>query len=132
MLVAVYDGDCVICQSTRQTFQSLDWRRRIEFVDLHDRAGWSGRFPGLSEDALMGEIHVIDAPGTIYTGFQATRRMLKEIPLGWPFWLLSRIPGMNALGERMYRLIARNRYGINRLLGRPLPNCVDGQCTIPD
>ena len=131
MLTAVFDGNCVICQSTRQTFSALDWRGRIAFVDQHDRASWSARFPGLSEETLMSEIHVIDPQGTVFAGFHATRRMLKEVPLGWPFWLLLQVPGMDALGIRVYRFVARNRYGINRLLGRQLPDCGDGHCTIP-
>ena len=132
MLTAIYDGNCVICQSTRQTFLALDWRGRIEFLDLHDRASWSSRFPSLTEDQLMGEIHVIDTQGTITTGFQATRRMLRDVPLGWPFWLLLQLPGMETLGIRVYRFIARHRYGINRLLGRQLPDCADGHCPIPN
>lgn len=131
MLTAVFDGNCVICQSTRQTFRALDWRGRIAFVDLHDSATWSADFPGLDEEGLMGEIHVIDREGAIFAGFYATRRMLREVPLGLPFWLLLQIPGMDALGIRAYRFIARNRYSINRLLGRQLTGCTDRHCTIP-
>ena len=38
------------------------------------------------------------------------------------------LPGMNGLGARVYRLIARRRYRINALLGVELSDCDDGSC----
>lgn len=130
MLTALYDGNCVICQSACATMRALDWRRRITFVDLHDSDSWRRQFPHLRADALMGEIHVMDQAGELYSGFRASRRMLKEVPLGLPLWLLLQLPGTGWLGRRVYRFIARRRYRINRLLGRPLPDCVEESCAL--
>lgn len=132
MLTALYDGNCVICQSSCATLRALDWRRRIEFVNLHDSESWRGRYPELSVDELTGEIHVVDAQGRLYSGFRASRRMLRETPLGLPLWLLLQLPGMVWLGQRVYRFIARRRYHVNKLFGRELPDCVDASCTLPD
>jgi predicted DCC family thiol-disulfide oxidoreductase YuxK len=55
--------------------------------------------------------------------------MLREVPLGWPLWLLLQVPGMSWVGERVYGWIARNRYTINRLLGVPV--CETDSCAIP-
>ena len=76
----------------------------------------------------MAEIHVIDDAGSIYAGFAASRRMLREVPLGWPLWLLLQLPGSQTIGRRAYRYIARRRYRINALLGNELPACADGSC----
>lgn len=131
MITAIFDGKCVICQSTRKTVKVLDWAKRVEFLDLHQHDLVAQRFPELDQAALMGEIHVI-ADQRLYAGFAGTRRMLKEIPLGYPLWLLLHLPGMNWLGPRIYRFIARHRYAINRLVGRELDqDCVDGVCKIP-
>lgn len=116
MLTAVFDGQCVICQATRRTVRALDWRRRVEFLDLHDWARVSARFPHLNYDDAMGQIHVYD-DAAVYAGFHGTRRLLKALPLTFPLWLLMQIPGMTPLGERVYRWIARRRYAINRLFG---------------
>ena len=43
---------------------------------------------------LMGEIHVIDSDGAVSGGFMATRRLLREAPLGLQLWLLLHLPGM--------------------------------------
>lgn len=128
MLTALYDGKCVICQSTCGALRALDWLKRIEFVDLHEADDRSERYGHLHHERLMREIHVLDDEGRVYTGFAGTRRMLKEAPLGFPLWLLLQLPGSDALGKRLYRFIARRRYRINALLGNELPDCADGSC----
>lgn len=130
MLTALYDGNCVICQSTCASMRALDWRRRIEFVDLHDRELWHSRYPALRVEDLLGEIHVVDHQGELYSGFRGGRRVLKELPLGMPVWLLLTLPGMDGIGQRAYHFIARRRYRINRIFGKPLPDCVDDSCAM--
>lgn len=132
MVVALFDGRCVICQGTRRTIKSLDWFNRVEFMDLHKKAEVEARFPELEHDAMMGEIHVV-ADDKLYAGFEGTRRMLKEVPLGFPLWALLHIPGMSWLGPRIYSFIAKNRYAVNRFFGVELEDdgCEDGFCKIP-
>ena len=131
MLTALYDGNCVICRSTCETLRALDWLGRIEFLDLHGADESSERFAKLSRERLMSEIHVLDDAGRLYAGFAGTRRMLKELPLGLPFWLLLRLPGSAALGNRLYRFIARRRYRFNAMLGKELADCAHGRCETP-
>lgn len=128
MLTALYDGQCVVCRSTCEMMRALDWRKRIQFVDLHEGEAWREDCPELSFERLMREIHVIDGEGKVYAGFDGTQRMLREAPLGFPLWLLLQLPWMDALGARVYRFIARRRYRINALLGVELSDCDDGSC----
>lgn len=128
MLTALYDGTCIVCQSTRGTIKALDWRHRVRFIDLHDRAAWQSQFPQLNDADILGAIHVIDERGAVFAGIDATRRMLRELPLGLPIWLLLHAPGADKLGAALYRFIARRRYRINRLFGKPIPDCLDGNC----
>jgi predicted DCC family thiol-disulfide oxidoreductase YuxK len=139
MITALFDGNCVICQSTRRVINTLDWFKRVEFLDLHS-AEVSQRYPDLDHDDLMGEIHVIEDGGRVFAGFDGTRRMLKEVPLGFPLWLIMQVPGMPRVGRRIYGSIARNRYKINRFFGVELDetsgkqqdaDCADGYCKIP-
>ncbi|GAB4510827.1 MAG: DUF393 domain-containing protein [Anaerolineae bacterium] len=137
MVTAIYDGNCVICNTTRHVVRALDWFKRVEFLDLHRRDEVETRFPSLDYAASMGEIHVIDDHQRIFAGFYGTRRMLRELPLGWPLWAVLQLPGVgNWLGPKIYRFIARNRYTINRLLGVELEqmeqDCIDGVCKIPE
>ena len=128
MITALYDGNCLICRSTCSAMGRLDWLRRIEFVDLHADAAWRKRYPELAFERLMAEIHVVDESGLVFAGFAASRRMLKEAPLGYPLWLLLQLPGSERIGQRVYRFIAGRRYRINALLGKELPECAEGGC----
>jgi len=131
MITAIFDGHCVICQMTRQTVNTLDWFKRVEFLDLHQHQVVADRFPMLDSDALMGEIHVVTKDARIYAGFDGTKRILRDLPVGFPFWLLLQLPGMTWVGKRVYRFIAKHRYRINKWLGVELAPCVDGTCKIP-
>lgn len=124
-LTAIFDGQCVICQGTRRVVRTLDWFQRVEFLDLHQAATITARFPALDHAAAMGEIHVYDRAGGEFAGFLGTRRLLKALPLTYPVWLLLQLPGMTWLGARVYRWIARNRYAVNRLFGVELAPCDD-------
>jgi len=133
MITALYDGHCVICQTTRRIIKALDWLHRVEFLDLHDAAAVMQRYPDLDYYDMMGQIHVIDGRGRVYPGFDGTRRMLRELPAGFPFWLLLHLPGMRWVGVRVYRWIATHRYAVNRFFGVELPqdDCEDGICKLP-
>lgn len=128
MLIVIYDGECVICNSTRRLVTALDWMKRIHWVDLHDSSRVSREYPGLDYAEAMGQLHARDSHSNQYAGFLATRRMLKELPLTYPLWLLMYVPGMTRLGHHVYRFIAQRRYGVNRLVGKPA--CDAGTCRL--
>ena len=106
----------------------LDWLGRIEFVDLHADGARRARYPQLALERLLTEIHVVDEAGGVFAGFAGSRRMLREVPLGVPLWLLLHLPGSGRIGRRVYRFIARRRYRVNALLGAERFDCVDGSC----
>jgi predicted DCC family thiol-disulfide oxidoreductase YuxK len=134
--VAIYDGRCVICNTTRRIVRLLDWLNRVEFLDLHNHTEVERRYPQIDHEAAMGQIHVIADGGRVYGGFAGTRRMLRDLPLGLPLWAILHLPIIgNWLGPKLYQLIARNRYTINRLLGIDLSkeadDCANGVCKLP-
>lgn len=134
--VAIYDGHCVICNTTRRVVGLLDWFKRVEFLDLHNGTEVAQRYPQVDPDAAMGQIHVVADTGEVYAGFAGTRRMLRDLPLGVPLWALMHLPIIgNSIGPGIYKFIARNRYSINRLMGVDLSkepdDCIDGVCKIP-
>ncbi|PJF22319.1 MAG: hypothetical protein CUN56_06630 [Phototrophicales bacterium] len=111
----------------------MDWFNRVEFLNLHQHDDVQKRFPMIDHDRAMGEIHIVTERGKIFTGFAGTRRMLRELPLGLPFYAVFRLPIIGDwIGPRVYRLIARHRYAINRLFGVELETeaCQDGVCKL--
>lgn len=131
MTTAIFDGRCVICQQTRRMVRLFDWLNRVEFLDLHDHDTVTARYPWLDHEQAMGEIHVVDSQAEVYAGYYGVRRMLRDLPLGWPVWAFLHLPGMDRFGKRAYGWVARNRYAINRLVGVDLETCDDGTCKIP-
>lgn len=133
MLVTVYDGRCVICNTTRRLVTRLGWRNRVEFLDLHQREEVRARFPSFDFERGMGEIHVYEGQ-RLYRGFYGTRRMMRAVPLLWPLYVLLRLPIIGGvIGVSLYKFVARNRYAINRLMGvdlTPQDDCAD-VCKIP-
>lgn len=131
MITAIFDGHCVICNTTRRIVTALDWFKRVEFLDLHQHDVVRDRFPAIDHERAMGEIHVVTQAGKVFAGFAGTRRMLRELPLGLPFYALFRLPIIGDwIGPKFYRFVARNRYAINRFFGVELDECEDGVCKI--
>jgi len=131
MTTAIYDGYCVICNQTRRTVTALDWFNRVEWVDLHNREVVEQRYPWLDYEQAMGAIHMVDSEDEIYAAYFGVRRMMRDLPLGLPIWVILHIPGMDWIGQRVYAWIARNRYKINKLFGVDLNECENGFCKLP-
>jgi predicted DCC family thiol-disulfide oxidoreductase YuxK len=54
-------------------------------------------------------MHMIDARGRIFSGFDAYRSLALSVPLGWVVLPLLYVPGAAAIGRRAYRAIAARR-----------------------
>lgn len=133
-VVALYDGHCVICNTSRRLIDTFDKGKRVEWLDLHQRVEVFQRYPDYDHAAMMGEIHVV-ADGQLYRGFRGTRRLFRAVPIFWPMYGLLRLPLIgNWLGPKLYKFIANHRYTINRWLGssvtEPDMGCEDGVCKI--
>lgn len=128
MTTAIYDGYCVLCQQSRRIVEALDWLNRVEFLDIHNWNEVSQRYPTLDFEAAMGQMHTIEPDGTMHGGFDGVRRLLRELPLTFPIWLLLQVPGMKWLGDKIYGFVARNRYNINRIVGARV--CENGACKV--
>lgn len=127
-VTVLYDGQCVLCQQSLRILQALDWRKRLTPLDSQDQALVQERYPHLDYENLMGAIHVITPKGQTLVGFFALRHLAHYLPLLWLVLPLLYVPGMNWLGPKLYRWVARRRYTINRLAGQPI--CEEGYCKI--
>lgn len=128
MITVIYDGYCVLCRQTRRITTALDWFHQVEFLDIHKWSAVESRYPDLDYEVAMGQVHVVSPAGGLIGGFEGMRLILRHLPLGFPLWLLLQLPGMNWLGPRIYRFIARHRYQINKFFGVEV--CEDRTCKI--
>jgi predicted DCC family thiol-disulfide oxidoreductase YuxK len=108
--VVLYDGTCRMCARVLAVLERLDLLRRVRFVDVVASRGWvSARYPALNLDACLREMHVIDRHGSVTCGFDAYRSIAWVLPLGWPLLPALNVPGVPAVGRRVYRAVATRR-----------------------
>lgn len=95
-VAVLYDGNCLLCVRTITFLRGLDWLGRLELVN----AASSGTQP----DAMYAV-----AGARRYRGFLAYRRMAWAIPALWPTVPFLYLPGVPAIGERIYTRVADAR-----------------------
>src|SRR5947208_13630713 len=107
----IYDGDCPLCRKSVAILRSLDWLRRLEYVNARD-----SEQPLLLQSPVVGaplldEMHLLTPDGKrLFHGFGAFRWMAWRLPLCWLIAPLLYVPGVPWLGQRIYLWIARKRF----------------------
>src|SRR6516225_5534785 len=107
----LYDGQCPLCQKSVAILKRLDWLHRLRFLDARDPANLPAREPPLNPDRLLEEMHLLTPDGrNVYHGFGAFRWLAWRLPLLWPIAPFLYIPGVPAVGQKVYLWVARNRF----------------------
>lgn len=70
-----------------------------------------------SEAELASALHARDAAGSWFSGGGAAIRIAAEVPALRPLAWAARVPGVPAVVDVAYGLVARNRQALSRLLG---------------
>ena len=135
-LTVLYDGTCGFC--TRQA----RFAQRIGSIGgAHVRLASTAdprvleRYPDISRESANRQMYVQEeTTGRRYGGAAAVARLLREVPIiglaGWLYY----VPILHQIADGVYRVIARNRHRISRVLGwQALPDdsCGEGACAIP-
>jgi predicted DCC family thiol-disulfide oxidoreductase YuxK len=110
----IYDRDCEFCRHWIVRWRRLT-RDRVACAPYQDVAD---RFPEIPRQRFQEAVHLIDADGRWSRGAEAVFRSLALAGQGSWLWTYRHVPGMRALSEWGYRLVARNRPLLSRL-GRP-------------
>ena len=69
-----------------------------------------------SRDDLLATLHVRDQAGGWTRGGDAALRIAAAVPILAPLAVLGRVPGAPRVADAAYRLVARNRGPLSRLL----------------
>jgi predicted DCC family thiol-disulfide oxidoreductase YuxK len=119
-----YDGQCRLCVKSVQLLRRLDWNHTLRFINSRADEREIAKLP-VDPAELLSQMHLQTPDGkTIYRGFEAIRWISWRLPLFWLFTPLLYLPGIPALGQKLYLRIAKNRFH--------LVPCHDGQCTLPN
>jgi acetyl esterase len=105
----VYDGDCGFCVRSADLVASWDRGGLVELVPFQ-RAGVPERFPWIAERAFREAMQLVGPGGETWSGAAAAERLAAILPGGRPLGCLFALPFARPLADRVYRLVARNRY----------------------
>jgi predicted DCC family thiol-disulfide oxidoreductase YuxK len=127
-LTVLYDGRCSLCNRSAAALIRLDRDRgRVRPVDFRAHPEVA-RNAGISDAALEGAMHAVQADGRVSKGPDAVRDALRAVGLGPASWVLG-LPVVGPLFGRFYDLIARNRL---RWFPQDGDSCEHGACRTGD
>jgi len=117
-IVVLYDGDCGLCLRSMFTLSLTDWLKRLTWKNFRDASVQKKEAKELKLPAMKREIHVLIGKN-IYRGFYAFRALSWQVPPLWPLAPFLYIPGVPAVGTRIYAQISARR-----------AVCRHGECTL--
>jgi len=110
-----YDGNCGFCRSFTTLVKAFDFFAKIEPIDINllpEKVVIHTQV--VDKDDFLKEVSLLSPRKRLYRGFYAVRKILTYIPHGWVLLPLFWFPGISFVGIYLYRLVAKNRYGICR------------------
>jgi predicted DCC family thiol-disulfide oxidoreductase YuxK len=119
--VVLHDRSCRLCAQSVAVFTRLDLLQRLQFANVAAESDWPERYPGLDRDTCATELHVLTPRGQLLRGFDAYRSLAWVLPLGWVMLPVLYLPGVPALGRRIYRLASHRPINPYPLRGTPTP-----------
>jgi len=113
----LFDGACGICSRWVQAWEPTLRRLGLEIAPL--QSDWVLRRTGLSLDQLTSDIRLLRHDGTLISGPDVYRDVMRQIPWAYPFYLLSKAAGLRRLFDWSYRTFARHRLQISQSCNLP-------------
>ena len=104
--VIIYDNRCLFCTNTKNKMDKLDKNKKLKWVGIDN---FDYKKYKLKKDDLFKEMYLIDN-NKIYKGYYSWKQIAKRIPLLFPLYLLSFIPGVDFIGDKAYKFISKHRY----------------------
>ena len=104
-----YDGDCGFCTRSVRVLEAMDILKRLELMNFRNPSVQKAN-PDLDLVRCERELVVRDAQGSWFGGFYAFRWMAWRLPPLWLLAPLAYIPGVPALGDRVYKWVANHRF----------------------
>lgn len=106
----LFDGHCPLCLRSMAVLDAADWLGRLRYTDIEQAwAPVARRYPALDREACRRQMHVLTRQGRAVAGFFAFRALAWELPAGWLVAPLLHVPGVAAIGDRVYRWVAARR-----------------------
>lgn len=122
--VLLFDGECPLCLKSVSLLKRLDWLRVLYYQNVRAADDLPPSPEPLVPARLLEQMHLVTPRrDAVYRGFDAFRWLAWRFPLLVAFAPVLYFPGVPALGNRIYRWIAANRFR--------LAPCHEGVCSLP-
>ena len=107
-LTVLYDAGCSLCRAARDWLAAQPQWVELVFVPAGSAEALR-RFPGLTAEETLRELHVVDADGGVYGGADAWLMCLWALEHYRSLSLSFARPGRRQLAERFVGWVARHR-----------------------
>lgn len=113
----LYDGACGICSRWVPQWAGSLARMGLAVAPL--QSSWVEERTGLSRDVLLTDLRLLHSDGSITSGADVYRYVMRRIWWAYPLYLLSVIPGFRRVFDWGYRTFAQHRMRISASCGVP-------------
>ncbi len=103
--IIAYDNTCEFCTSAKLDIEKIDKKKKLKWVGI---SNFNYKKYKLKKNDLLKEMHLIDN-AKIFKGYYAWKQIAKNIPFMYPLYFISLIPGVDFIGDKIYKLIAKHR-----------------------
>lgn len=114
-LVVLFDADCGFCSWSATVLDRLDRAHALRLLPLQSAATELDDAP--PEGVLLETMHVRSRDGRWERGGAALLRIAGAVPVLRPLAVAGRVPLVRWGFEAWYRVVARNRHRLGRVLG---------------
>jgi predicted DCC family thiol-disulfide oxidoreductase YuxK len=115
VVAVLYDEDCGFCRWSTDKLRASDTRRRLTFAAIQSPRG-AELLQAVPEAERLDSMHAVTPDGRVWSGGQAVRVILAQLPGGSILAsIAAALPGPT---ETTYRLVARHRERLGRMLGQ--------------
>jgi predicted DCC family thiol-disulfide oxidoreductase YuxK len=110
--VLLFDGECGFCRQWVARLRRWDRHGAIHTLPASDRHTLAG-LPSISDASLDRAMHFITPDGRVYSGARALPALLPYLSGGRWLAPVLRVPGVQAVADRLYAWISarRHRFG---------------------
>jgi predicted DCC family thiol-disulfide oxidoreductase YuxK len=113
----LFDGACGIC--SRLAHASAPTLRRLGLETAPLQSEWVPQLTGLPPEQLLSDIRLLRHDGSLTSGADVYRYVMRRIWWMFPIYLLSKTPVVRQLFDWGYRSFARHRLEISSSCGLP-------------
>ena len=103
--IIVYDNRCLFCVNIKKKIDRFDKKKNLKWIGIDN---FDYKKYKLKKEDLLEEMYLI-INDEIFKGYYSWKQIAKKIPLLFIFYIISLIPGVDFIGDKVYKVISKHR-----------------------